>query len=253
MTEKIDPLDSSERIQKVLARAGIASRREAERLILEGRVKVNGVVLKEMGTKVSSQDTITVDDKPVREPERLRLWLYYKPKGLVCSHHDPEGRPTIFEKIRNQYPHLPRLISVGRLDMNSEGLLLLTNVGELAHYLESPKTAWRRRYRVRIFGKADSVKLETLKQGITVAGIKYAPIDVTIDRQQGQNAWVTLILTEGKNREIRKIMEYFEYPVNRLIRTGFGPFQIGSLNPGDVDEVHLTALKASLGKQFFKG
>lgn len=240
-----------ERIQKVLARAGVASRREAERFILEGRVTLNGVILKELGIKVGPQDKITVDGKTIGEPDRLRVWLYYKPKGLVCSHHDPENRPTIFEKIRKSYPHLPRLISVGRLDINSEGLLLLTNSGEIAHHLESPKTAWRRRYRVRVFGVADPLKLESLNKGITVEGIHYAPIEAIIERQQGKNAWLNMVLTEGKNREIRKIMDYLGYSVNRLIRVGFGPFQIGHLESGDIDEVHLSALKASLGKQFF--
>ncbi len=251
MSVKDETTDQLERIQKVLARAGIASRREAERFILEGRVKLNGVVLKEMGAKVGPQDQITVDGKLVGQPDRLRVWLYYKPKGLVCSHHDPEGRPTIFEKIRHQYPQLPRLISVGRLDLNSEGLLLLTNSGEIAHHLESPKTAWRRRYRVRIFGVVDPLKLKALEKGITVDGIRYGPIEAAIDRQQGQNAWITMVLTEGKNREIRKIMDYLGYSVNRLMRVGFGSFQIGSLTSGEIDEVHLSALKASLGKQFF--
>ena len=223
-----------ERIAKVMARAGLCSRRDAESWIESGRVSVNGKKLSSAAINVEANDVVLVDGKPLPDKERQRVWLYYKPKGLMTTARDPEGRPTVFERLP---PEMPRVISVGRLDLNSEGLLLLTNDGELARRLELPSTAWVRRYRVRINGRIDPKMLEPLKTGITIEGVSYGPIEAAMDRQQGANAWITMGLAEGKNREIRRICQHFGWPVSRLIRISYGPFRLGEMEPGQVTEV----------------
>ncbi len=237
--------EKGERIAKRLARAGLCSRREAERWIAEGRVAVNGRVIAEPGTTVTEADVILVDGKPVAEPEHSRLWRYHKPAGLVTTHRDPQGRPTVFERLPET---MPRVISVGRLDLNSEGLLLLTNDGALARRLELPATGWVRRYRVRVHGHVDPARLPALEKGVTVDGVAYGPIKAALDRQQGANAWLTVSLREGKNREIRKVMEHLGWPVSRLIRVAYGPFQLGQLLPGQVEEVVGKVVREQLGK-----
>ncbi|HIJ38345.1 MAG TPA: rRNA pseudouridine synthase [Rhodospirillaceae bacterium] len=234
-----------ERIAKRLARAGLCSRREAERWIADGRVVVDGQRLTTAAVLVTPASLILVDGKPVAEPDRTRLWRYHKPAGLVTSHSDPEGRPTVFDHLPAD---LPRVISVGRLDLGSEGLLLLTNDGELARRLELPATGWVRRYRVRVHGTPDKAQLAGLDRGITVDGTVYGPIKAVLDRQQGSNAWLTVSIKEGKNREIRRVMEHLGWTVSRLIRIAFGPFQLGLLNPGEADEVAGRVLKEQLGQ-----
>jgi 23S rRNA pseudouridine2605 synthase len=236
--------EKGERIAKRLARAGLCSRREAERWIAEGRVKVDGKLLAGPACVVTEASQILVDGQPLKEPERTRLWRYHKPAGLVTSHKDEKGRATVFEKLPAD---LPRVISVGRLDLTSEGLLLLTNDGELARRLELPATGWVRRYRVRVHGAPDPAQLAALEKGITVEGVAYGPIKAVLDRQQGANAWLTVGLKEGKNREIRKVMEHLGWSVSRLIRIAYGPFQLGLLEPGAVEEVPGKALKEQLG------
>ncbi|MFD2235307.1 pseudouridine synthase [Phaeospirillum tilakii] len=233
-----------ERIAKRLARAGLCSRREAERWIAEGRVSVNGTVLDSPARVVEAGDLILVDGKPVAEPERTRLWRYHKPAGLVTTHRDPEGRKTVFAALPAD---MPRVVSVGRLDLNSEGLLLLTNDGALARRLELPGNAWVRRYRVRVHGEVDPTVLVRLEQGVTVEGVTYGPIKAILDRQQGANAWLTVSLQEGKNREVRKVMEHLGWPVTRLIRVAYGPFQLGTLAEGAVEEVPGKVLREQLG------
>ncbi|MEE2525364.1 pseudouridine synthase [Hyphobacterium sp. HN65] len=225
---------SGERIAKVLARAGVASRRGAEKLIEEGRVTVNGQKLASPALNVTERDRITVDGKPVGEPEKTRLWRYHKPTGLVTTHKDPEGRETVFDKLPKE---LGRVISVGRLDLNSEGLLLLTNNGELSRALELPSTAWVRRYRVRAFGKVGEPELNKLRKGITAEGVKYGPIEAEVEREQGGNIWLNVALKEGKNREVRKALAAVGLTVNRLIRISYGPFQLGHLEKGEVKAV----------------
>lgn len=232
-----------ERIAKVLARAGLCSRREAERWIADGRVRVDGKTLDSPAFTVDTSNTILVDGKPLPEAQEARLWRYHKPTGVVTTHKDPQGRPTVFERLPK---HLGRVISVGRLDLNSEGLLLLTNDGELARKLEMPATGWVRRYRVRVRGTVDEKALEKLKDGITVAGIKYGAIDAVLDSATRTNAWLTVSLTEGKNREIRKVMEHLDLSVNRLIRLSYGPFQLGKLGRGEVEEVPAKILRDQL-------
>lgn len=239
------PQEDGERIAKALARAGLCSRRDAERLIEEGRVSVNGKVLDTPATKVTAADRIVVDGKPIRSAERTRLWRYYKPRGLVTTHKDEKGRPTVFEHLPD---NLPRVISVGRLDFNSEGLLLLTNDGSLARRLELPSNGWTRRYRVRVFGKLEQADLDRLKKGVTIDGVAYGPVEAVLDRQQGGNAWATISLKEGKNREVRRLMEFIGVKVNRLIRVSFGPFHLGLLKEGAVDEVPYKAIKEQLGQ-----
>jgi 23S rRNA pseudouridine2605 synthase len=236
--------EKGERIAKRLARAGVCSRRDAERLIAEGRVKVNGKKLDTPAFLVGPDDIIMVDGKPVAEPDKTRLWLYHKPRGLMTTHRDPQGRPTVFEKLP---PDMPRVISIGRLDFNSEGLLLLTNDGELARRLELPSTGWLRRYRVRVNGLPHPDHLARLQKGITIDGVAYGPITATLERQQGDNAWLVVGLREGKNREVRKVMEHLGHPVSRLIRVAYGPFQLGSLEPGKVKEVPGKVLAEQLG------
>jgi 23S rRNA pseudouridine2605 synthase len=235
---------AGERIAKAMARAGLCSRREAETWIAAGRVKLNGVKLTSPAQNVTAADTILVDGKPLPAKEKTRLWRYHKPRGLLTTDRDPQGRPTVFENLPAS---LPRVVSVGRLDLNSEGLLLLTNDGALARQLELPSTAWVRRYRVRVNGKVDPERLHELGRGITVAGIRYGPVEAALDRQKGDNAWLTMGLTEGKNREIRNLCSHFGWTVNRLIRVSYGPFQLGHLEPGGVEEVVGKVLKEQLG------
>jgi 23S rRNA pseudouridine2605 synthase len=239
-----------ERIAKVIARAGICSRRDAERLIDEGRVKLNGTVLKSAAVNVTPRDQIVVNGKPLPQKEETRLWRYHKPAGLVVSNHDPEGRPTVFEKLREQ---LPRVVSIGRLDINTEGLLLLTNDGELARFLELPATGWIRRYRVRAYGRIDDAALAKVAKGVEIEGVRYGPVEATIDKGQGDNQWLTIAIREGKNREVKKICEYLGLKVNRLIRTSFGPFALGEMGRGMIEEVPPKIMKANIGEKFFKG
>jgi 23S rRNA pseudouridine2605 synthase len=236
--------DPKERIAKRMARAGVASRRDAERMILFGRVKLNGEVLTTPATVVGPDDVILVDDKPLPDIQPPRLWRYHKARSVMTTHRDPEGRPTLFDSLP---PGMPRVISVGRLDYNSEGLILLTNDGELARKMELPDTGWTRRYRVRVHGRVDPASLADLARGITVEGVRYGPIEAALDREQGTNAWVTLSLKEGKNREVRRVMEHLGLPVTRLIRVAYGPFQLGQLQPGEIDEVQKKVLREQLG------
>lgn len=233
------------RIAKAMARAGLCSRRDAERWIEEGRVKINGQLITSPARDVGPDDRIVVDGQPLREAEPARLWRYYKPRGLMTTHKDPEGRPTVFEKLP---PTMPRVISVGRLDFNTEGLLLLTTDGALARHLELPSTGWLRRYRVRAWGKVEPEKLAALANGVTIDGIKYGGIDAAFDKQQGDNAWLTVALREGKNREVRTIMAHLGLEVNRLIRVSFGPFQLLEMQPGEVEIVKRRVLVDQLGK-----
>jgi 23S rRNA pseudouridine2605 synthase len=240
------PDDSArgERIAKWLARAGVASRRDAEKLIAEGRVKLDGKPVTQPATFVQPADIVTVDGRAVHEPERTRLFRHHKPAGLMTTHRDPEGRPTVFEKLP---PGLPRLVSVGRLDLNSEGLLLLTNDGALARRLELPANGWIRRYRVRVFGQVDERALAALAKGVTIDGVRYAPIEAGLDSRKGDNAWLTVALHEGKNREIRRVMGFLGLEVSRLIRVAYGPFQLGTLPKGAVEEVNPKVLREQLG------
>lgn len=233
-----------DRIAKVLSRAGIASRREAERLIELGEVKVNGRVITSPALNVTARDKITVRGEPVGQPEPPRLWLYYKPEGLVTSSSDEKGRDTVFDHLPEG---MPRVMSIGRLDLNSEGLLLLTNDGELKRRLELPSTGWLRKYRVRVNGNPTDPDLEPLRKGITIEGEKFQPMEVKLDRHQGANAWLTVGLREGKNREIRRAMAHIGLTVNRLIRTSYGPFRLNELKPGDVEEVRPKVLREQLG------
>jgi 23S rRNA pseudouridine2605 synthase len=235
---------SPERIAKVMARAGLCSRRSAEHWIVAGRVSVNGAVIASPALNVSPTDTILVDSKPLPARERTRLFLYHKPRGLVTTASDPERRPTIFAALPKQ---LPRLVSVGRLDLTSEGLLLLTNDGALAGVLESPKTGWLRRYRVRAHGRVTQAQLDALRAGISVEGMQYGPIEATLEREQGSNLWLNVAIREGKNREIRAIAGALGLQVNRLIRVSFGPFQLGTLPPGGIVEVKTRTLREQLG------
>lgn len=238
------PVLMTGRIAKILARTGVASRREVERMIADGRVKLNGKVLDSPAINVESTDKIEVDDKPIASIERTRLWLYYKPIGLVTTNNDPEGRATVFEKLPEE---LPRVMSVGRLDINTEGLLLLTNDGGLARTLELPSTGWLRRYRVRAHGSISQAQLDELKDGIAVEGVLYGSIEATLDRVQGSNVWITMGLREGKNREIKVVLGALGLDVNRLIRLSYGPFQLAELGEGKVVEVRGRMLRDQLG------
>ncbi len=233
-----------DRIAKVLARAGIASRREAERMIEAGRVTVNGKTIDSPALNVTPSDKITVDGKPVAEPEPARLWLYHKPTGLVTTNRDEKGRPTIFDNLPED---MPRVMSVGRLDLNSEGLLLLTNDGGIKRKLELPSTGWLRKYRVRINGRPKDEDFAPLRQGLVIEGERFQPMTVSLDRQQGANAWLTIGLREGKNREIRRAIEDIGFTVNRLLRVSYGPFQLGDLKPGEVEEIRRRVLRDQLG------
>lgn len=237
---------SEERIAKFLARAGIASRREAERLIAEGRVTVDGQTLSTPAFLVSGQEDIRFDGDRVGKPDAVRLWRYYKPVGLVTTHKDPQERPTVFDNLPKE---LPRVLSVGRLDLTTEGLLLLTNDGGLSRVLEMPSTGWKRRYRVRAYGRVRQEQLDALKEGIDIEGVAYGPIEAVLDRQQGGNSWITLSIREGKNREVRNIMRSLGLTVNRLIRTAYGPFQLGALKEGTTEEVPRKVLREQLGKK----
>src|SRR5580704_885276 len=238
-----------QRIAKVMARAGVCSRRDAEAWIAEGRVAVNGEVLKSPAFNVSETDDVRVDGKPLAAPERTRLFLFHKPRGLVTTARDPEGRQTVFAVLP---PDLPRLVAIGRLDINTEGLLLLTNDGGLARVLELPSTGWLRRYRVRAHGIIEQAALDRLSEGVTIDGIAYLGIEAKLDREQGANAWLTLGLREGKNREIKKILEHLGLAVNRLIRVSFGPFELGDLPEGEVMEVRTRVLRDQLGVKLAK-
>lgn len=233
-----------ERIAKVIARRGHASRRGAEDLIAQGRVTVNGKTIDSPALNVTPNDTITLDGAPLAEAQSPRLWRYHKPQGLVTTTKDDKGRETIFDKLPED---LPRVLSVGRLDLNSEGLLLLTNDGEIKRKLELPSTGWLRRYRVRIHGKPSDTTFQPLRDGLTVEGDRFQPMQVTLDRQQGANAWVTIGLREGKNREIRRAMEAIGLTVNRLIRLSYGPFQLADLKPGAVEEIRQKIMRDQLG------
>lgn len=233
-----------DRIAKVLARAGIASRRAAEGMVAEGRVRLNGKIITSPAVNVLPSDKILVDNKPLAAPDPPRLWRYHKPRGLVTTESDPQGRQTVFASLPDD---LPRVLSVGRLDINTEGLLLLTNDGGLKRFLELPETGWLRRYRVRAYGRANEQKLLALKKGVTIDGITYRGVDITVERQQGDNVWLLVVLREGKNREVKKILEYVGLQVNRLIRLSFGPFQLGSLEDGKVEEVPRRVLRQQLG------
>jgi 23S rRNA pseudouridine2605 synthase len=239
---------AGERVAKALARAGVASRREIERLIEAGRVALNGQVLTTPAVKVGAGDILTVDGAVIGAAEPARLFRYHKPVGLVTTHSDPKGRPTVFRALP---PGLPRLISVGRLDITSEGLLLLTNDGGLARALELPSSGWARRYRARARGRVDQARLDRLKDGITIEGVRYGAIEASLDKARegpgGANLWITLTLAEGKNREVRRVLEALGLTVNRLIRVAYGPFALGTLSPGAVEEVGPRAIREQLG------
>jgi 23S rRNA pseudouridine2605 synthase len=238
--------DKGERIAKRIARSGRASRRDAERMIAEGRVKLNGRVLQTPATLVTASDRIEIDGEPLATRERTRLFLFNKPKGLVTTNRDPEGRATIFSALP---PDLPRLMTIGRLDINTEGLLLLTNDGGLARILELPATGWLRRYRVRAHGEIVQPTLDSLRRGVTIDGMVYGAVEAKLDRVQGSNLWLTVGLREGKNREIKRVLEHLGLGVNRLIRISYGPFQLGDLKPGEVEEVRGRVLRDQLGEK----
>ena len=242
----IKPRKAGERIAKVLARAGLASRRGAEEMVLQGRVTVNGRVINSPALDVTLNDVVAVDGKPLPPREHTRLFLYHKPRGLMTTHADPEGRPTVFDNLPDD---LPRLISVGRLDFNTEGLLLLTNDGGLARELELPETGWLRRYRVRAHGEVTQAQLDELKRGVEVQGVKYGPIDATLERDQGSNVWLVFAIREGKNREVRNVLAHLGLEVNRLIRISYGPFKLGELAEGAVEEVRTRVLREQLGEK----
>ncbi|SDF78385.1 pseudouridine synthase [Thalassobaculum litoreum] len=234
----------SERIAKRLARAGLCSRRDAERWIADGRVAVDGTLLDSPAVTVTDDSEIVVDGKPLPKIEPPRLWRFHKDRGTVTTARDPEGRKTVFDALP---PDMPRVVTVGRLDLDSEGLLLLTNDGGLARYLELPSTGWTRRYRVRVFGPLDEKALAGLKRGVTIDGVAYGAIDVTIDKASRTNSWLTVGIKEGKNREIRRVMEYLGLSVSRLLRISYGPFQLGDIPTNGVEEVKTRVLKGQLG------
>ena len=240
-----------ERIAKRLARAGVCSRRDAERLIEDGRVKVDGKIITSPALNVTEAQIVQVDGKPIDAPEETRVWRYHKPAGVITTARDPQGRPTVFEKLP---PEMPRVVSIGRLDFNTEGLLLLTNDGELARHMELPQNAWLRHYRVRVYGDINPARLATLANGVTISGIRYEPMKVDIEKEkaEGHNQWLSVTIKEGKNREVRKIMEHLDLQVTRLIRVAFGPFPLGKLARGGIEEIPRRALRDSLGK-FFEG
>ncbi len=238
-----------ERIAKRMARAGLCSRRDAERWIEAGRVILNGVKLTSPATTVGEDDDIVVDGTPLPRKERSRLWRYHKPVGLVTSHNDEKGRDTVFDNLPED---LPRVISVGRLDINSEGLLLLTNDGELARRLELPATGWKRKYRVRVHGHPKEHELKKLTKGVTIEGVRYDAIEAELDSTKGANSWLTVSIREGKNREVRKVMDHLGYPVLRLIRVSYGPLQLGELEDGAVEEVKSKILRDQMGVEKYE-
>ena len=240
-----------ERIAKRMARSGVCSRRDAERMIEAGRVAVDGKVLTSPALNVTEANRITVDGKPLVAAEETRVWRYHKSAGTITTARDPQGRPTVFEKLP---PEMPRVVSVGRLDFNTEGLLLLTNDGELARHLELPQNAWLRHYRVRVYGEVDPAKLASVAKGVTISGVHYEPVKIEIEKgkEEGTNSWLAVTIREGKNREVRKIMEHLDLQVTRLIRVAFGPFPLGKLPRGGIEEIPRRALRDSLGK-FFEG
>ena len=241
MTDTEEP--RGDRIAKWLARAGVASRRDIERMLTEGIIKLNGKIVEHPATFISPGDVVQVNGKVVDQPDRTRVWRYHKPEGLVTTHKDPEGRPTVFEKLRMQ---LPRVVSVGRLDLTSEGLLLLTNDGGLARQLELPATGWLRRYRVRVFGVPNEAALKALAKGVTVEGLKYGPIEAELDAKKGDNTWLSVSLRERRNREIRRVMAHLGLSVSRLIRVAYGPFQLGTLERGGIEEIPARVLREQL-------
>lgn len=243
------PPAKGERIAKRLARIGIASRREIERMIADGRIAVDGKILASPALNVTADNKITVDDKPVGDADEPRVWRYHKSAGTLTTNSDPQGRPTIFERLP---PELPRVVTVGRLDFNTEGLLLLTNDGELARHMELPQHAWIRHYRVRVYGRVNAARLKALEDGVTIDGVHYEPIKVELEteKQEGHNSWLMVSIKEGKNREIRKVMEHLDLQVTRLLRVAFGPFQLGKLPRGGIEEVPRRILRESLGKFF---
>ena len=242
MTQSTSP--SGERIAKVLARRGVASRREAERMIEAGRIAVNGKIITSPALNVNVEDRIAVDGKEVAEAEPPRLWLYHKPSGLVTTAKDEKGRKTVFDELPEE---MPRVLSIGRLDLTSEGLLLLTNDGGIKRKLELPSTGWVRKYRVRVHGEPSEDTFQPLRDGLNIDGERFQPMQVSLDRQQGRNAWVTVAIREGRNREIRRAMENVGLPVNRLIRISYGPFQLGQMKPGEVIEVRPKVMRDQLG------
>lgn len=238
-----------ERIAKVLARAGIGSRRAVERMIEARMVKINDYVVESPATLITSVEGITVDGQKVEEPEPARLWIYHKPTGRLTTYYDPEGRPTIFEALP---ANMPRVISVGRLDLNTEGLLLLTNDGGLARWLELPSTGWVRTYRVRVNGRFHHKRLEEISKGVTIEGINYRKVEIELDeRKEGVNQWLTIKIREGKNREVRKLLEYAGMTVTRLLRTSYGPFELKKIQRGSIEEIAKSELLINC-KEFFK-
>ena len=241
-----DQANKGERIAKIIARAGLASRRESEKLILDGKVKVNGKTISSPALNLSRDDVVEVDGKLLSPPEKTRIWMYHKPVGLISTSKDEKNRPTIFDKLPSE---MPRVLSIGRLDLNSEGLLLLTNDGELKRRLELPSTGWLRSYRVRVKGRLNENMLEPLRRGISVDGTQFKPMQVSFDRQTGANAWLSIGLREGKNREIRKALSFLGLSVNRLIRISFGDFELGKLKKGEIEEVRSSRLKTLFKKE----
>jgi len=237
-------LPEGERIAKVIARAGICSRRDAEKLILDGRVKLDGALVTSPAINVTENNVVQVDDKPLAPPDAARMWRYHKPSGLVTTHKDEKGRPTVFASLPR---HLGRMVSVGRLDFNSEGLLLLTNDGEIARRMEVPASGWTRVYRARLFGKVTQADLDRLATGIIIDGVKYGPIIADLERSKGMYSWATVKLKEGKNREVKRVMERLGLKVARLIRTAYGPFQLGQLAEGQVEEIPARLWREKLG------
>lgn len=241
-----DQANKGERIAKIIARAGLASRRESEKLILDGKVKVNGKTISSPALNLSRDDVVEVDGKLLSPPEKTRIWMYHKPVGLISTSKDEKNRPTIFDKLPSE---MPRVLSIGRLDLNSEGLLLLTNDGELKRRLELPSTGWLRSYRVRVKGRLNENMLEPLRRGISVDGTQFKPMQVSFDRQTGANAWLSIGLREGKNREIRKALSLLGLSVNRLIRISFGDFELGKLKKGEIEEVRSSIVKTLFKKE----
>ena len=242
--DKKPAIHEGDRIAKVIARAGICSRRDAEKLIAEGRVKLDGVIVTSPALNVTENNVVQVDEKPLAQPDAARMWRYHKPGGLVTTHKDEKGRPTVFANLPK---HLGRVVSVGRLDFNSEGLLLLTNDGDIARRLEIPAAGWTRIYRARLFGKVTQADLDKLATGITIDGVKYGPIVADLERSKGMYSWATVSLKEGKNREVKRVMERLGLKVARLIRTSYGPFQLGQLAEGQIEEIPARLWREKLG------